>query len=116
MSFQTISDCMGRAMEEKLRNSGIDIVGDVSWGTHFCQFYQTKEDLMEILLPYFKAGLESNEFCIWVTSEPLDAEVVKEILRRNVPGFDTYLESGQIEIIPYTYRYLKNDVLDFRKS
>ncbi len=50
-----------------------------------------------------------------VTSEPLDAEVVKEILRRNVPGFDTYLENGQIEIIPYTYGYLKNDVLDFKK-
>ena len=102
-------------MEEKLRNSGIDIVGDVSWGTHFCQFYQTKEDLMEILLPYFKAGLENNEFCIWVTSEPLDAEEVKEALRRNVPGFDAYLENGQIEIIPYTHGYLKNGVFDFKK-
>ncbi len=28
------------------------------WGIHFCQFYQTKEDLMDILVPYFKAGLE----------------------------------------------------------
>jgi len=45
-------------MEEKLRNSGIDIIGDVPWGTHFCQFYQTKKDLMDILVPYFKAGLE----------------------------------------------------------
>ena len=56
-------------MEEELRKTGIDILGDVPWGTHFCQFYQTKEDLIDILVPYFKAGLENNEFCLWVTSE-----------------------------------------------
>ena len=59
-------------MRENLRKSGIDIIGDISWGTHFCQFYQTKEDLMDILVPYFKAGLENNEFCLWVTSQPLE--------------------------------------------
>ena len=34
-------------MRESLRKSGIDIIGDMPWGTHFCQFYQTKEDLLE---------------------------------------------------------------------
>jgi len=47
-------------MNKNLRSSGIDIIGDVPWGTHFCQFYQTKEDLMDILVPYFKAGLENQ--------------------------------------------------------
>lgn len=59
-------------MGEKFRKTGIDIIGDARWGTHFCQFYQTKEDLIDILVPYFKAGLQNNEFCIWVTSEPLN--------------------------------------------
>lgn len=27
---------------------------DVLWGTHFCQFYDTKQDLIDILIPYFK--------------------------------------------------------------
>jgi len=71
-------------MEEKLRNSGIDIVGDIPWGTHFCQFYQTKEDLMDIIVPYFKAGLENNEFCMWVVPQTLDVEEAKEALRRTV--------------------------------
>ena len=87
-------------MNKNLRKSGIDIVGNVPWGTHFCQFYQTKEDLMESLIPYFNTGLENNEFCIWVTSEPLDAEEVTGALRRAVPYFNIYLENGQIEIIP----------------
>jgi hypothetical protein len=89
-------------MSQNLRNSGIDIIGDVSWGTHFCQFYQTKEDLIEVLVPYFKAGLENNEFCMWVTSQPLGIEEAIEALRRDIPDLDDYLAKRQIEIIPFT--------------
>jgi len=99
-------------MGKNIRNSGIDIIGDVPWGTHFCQFYQTKEDLMDVLVPYFKAGLENNEFCMWVTSQPLDVEEAKEALRRAIPDVDVYLEKGQIEIIPYTHWYVKEGVFD----
>ncbi len=99
-------------MREKLRNSGIDIIGDVPWGTHFCQFYRTRDDLMEILVPYFKAGLENNEFCIWVSSNPLEVKEAKEALREVVSDFDFYLEKGQIEIIPYTHWYVKEGVFE----
>ncbi len=102
-------------MNKNLRKSGIEIVGNLPWGTHFCQFYDSKEDLTEILVPYFKAGLENNEFCLWITSEPLDAEDAKETLRGDVPYFDTYLENGQMEIIPYTHVDVINDVLDSKK-
>jgi len=95
-----------------MRNSGIDIIGDLPWGAHFCQFYQTKEDLMDILVPYFKAGLENNEFCLWFTLYPVEVEEAKEALKRDVPDFDVYLEKGQIEIIPYTYWYVKEGVFN----
>ncbi len=90
-------------MSEILRKSGIDILGDVPCGTHFCQLYQTKEDLLDILVPYFKAGLENNEFCLWITASPQDAEEAKEALRKAVFNIEIYLEKGQIEIIPYTH-------------
>jgi len=77
-----------------VRKSGIDIVGDVPWGTHFCQFYKTKEDLTDILVPYFKAGLENNESCIWVTSEPLDVEGATESLRNEMPDIEKYLDKN----------------------
>ena len=51
-------------MKEALRKTGIDIIGEVPWGTHICLFYEAKSDLLEILVPYFKAGLENNEFCV----------------------------------------------------
>ena len=57
-------------MTNELRKSGIEIVGDVPWGIHFCHFYETKQDLFDILIPYFKTGLENNEFCVWVIFRP----------------------------------------------
>ncbi|MFP3976090.1 MAG: MEDS domain-containing protein, partial [Dehalococcoidia bacterium] len=99
-------------MENELRNSGIDVIGEVPWGTHFCQFYKTREDLIDILVPYFKAGLENNEFCMWVTSEPLVADEAQGALRGAVEDFDEHLQQGQIEIIPYTEWYLLDGAFD----
>ncbi|MDO8589265.1 MAG: MEDS domain-containing protein [Armatimonadota bacterium] len=89
-----------------LRKSGIDLIGDVEWGTHFCQFYATKEDLIDILVPYFAAGLANNEFCMWVTAEHLDEKEATAALRKVVPDLDSRIENGQIEIIPHTQWYL----------
>ncbi|MDQ1255133.1 MAG: hypothetical protein QG646_4412 [Euryarchaeota archaeon] len=102
-------------MREKLRKSGISPIGYVPWGTHICQFYQTKKDLLDILIPYFKAGLENNEFCLWVVSEPLETDDAKETLRISIPGIDTYLEKGQIEIIHYTDWFTTEGVFDSKK-
>ena len=99
-------------MRKNTRDSGIDIIGEIPWGTHFCQFYQTKEDLMDILIPYFKAGLENNELCVWITSQPLEVEEAKEAMRSAVLDIDIYLDKGQIEIIPYTNGYLKKGIFD----
>ncbi|MFY1110200.1 MAG: PAS domain S-box protein [Methanosarcinaceae archaeon] len=92
-------------MRKNLRESGIDVAGDIPWGTHFCQFYQAEEELMEIIGPYFQAGLENNEFCVWVAPQ-FSEEEAKEALRRDIPDIDAYLEQGQIEIIPSDHVYV----------
>ena len=99
-------------MGNELRGSGIDVIGSVPWGTHFCQFYRTKQDLIDILVPYFKAGLENNEFCMWITSEPLLVAEAKKAMTSAVPGFRQYLRKGQIEIIPYDEWYLLEGKFD----
>ncbi len=99
-------------MEEKLRKIGIDIIEDVPWGTHFCQFFQTENDLLDVLVPYFKVGLENNEFCMWVTSKPLNVKKAQEAMRKGLSDFDYYLKKGQIEIIPHSEWYLKEGVFN----
>jgi PAS domain S-box-containing protein len=99
-------------MEEELRNSGIEVIGRVPWGTHFCQLYRTKQDLIDILVPYFKAGLENNEFCMWVTSEPLVVTEARKAMREAIKGFSKYERKGQIEILPYDEWYLVEGSFD----
>jgi PAS domain S-box-containing protein len=95
-------------VRKEIRKLGIDILSEASWGTHLCQFYQTKEDLIDILVPYFKAGLENNEFCMWVTSEPLRVEDAKKSLRKVVEKLDDYIKKGQIEILDASQWYTKS--------
>jgi len=93
---------------EGIRRTGIDIVGDVPWGTHLCQFYETKDDLIEILVPYLKAGLENNEFCMCVTSKPMQKEEARAALSKEVSNLDDYINKGQMEILDYSEWYTKS--------
>lgn len=94
-------------MQEKFRPTGIEFLKDITWGTHICAFYQTKEDLKNILLPYFKTGLENNEYCLWVTSEPISPAQAEQALREYLPDFDMYQSRGQMDILSHSDWYLK---------
>ncbi len=104
---QAILHSLSGFEDRDLRETGIGIIGAVPWGTHFCQFYQTKRDILDILVPYFKKGLEGNEFCMWVTSEPLSVEDAIKAMKKAMPDFEEYLKKGQIEIIPFSKWYIK---------
>lgn len=85
-------------MQMKNRPSGIDCIGPVPWGTHICHFYQSKSDLIEILVPYFQTGLENNEYCVWATSDPLSVEESLVELGKTLPDLELYLNSQQIMV------------------
>ncbi len=82
------------------RKTVIDALAGNPWSTHSCLFYHTKKDLIDILVPYFKAGLESNEFCIWAATRFLGEREIGKALRKAVPDFNKYSKRGQIEIHP----------------
>lgn len=94
-------------LEMEMRVTGVEAIGEVPWGTHFCQFYATKQDLLDILVPYFKAGLENDESCLWITAPPLGVCAAREALAQVVPDLDSYRCRGRIGIIPHTEWYLR---------
>src|SRR5258705_1035794 len=104
-------------MSSELRKSGISIVGDVPWGTHFCYFYETTQDLLDILVPYFMAGLKSKEFCLWIISisEPLTVEQAKEALRQALPDYERYIAEGSIEIVSHDKWFQNGETFDFHR-
>jgi C4-dicarboxylate-specific signal transduction histidine kinase len=79
------------------RNTGIEPLGDMPWGTHVCLFYETKQDALDTLIPYFMAGLESHERCVWAVSDPIGEEDARTALLRAIPDA---LADGAIEILP----------------
>lgn len=103
---------MAKGKNTVLRKSGIKIIGNMPWGSHLCQFYHTKRDLLEILIPFFKAGLENNEFCMWVTSEPLNANQAKDALKKEIKDLDRLVKKGQIEILDYSQWYTRGGKFD----
>src|SRR3989449_378652 len=102
-------------MTTALRNTGIEPVGEMPWGTHFCHFYETRDDLLETLLPFFKAGLEAGEFCAWVVSEPLTEDGVWQALDRAVPRLDRYVSDQSIEVLKARDVYLAGGEIDLHR-
>lgn len=105
-------------MANELRQSGIRVLGEIPWGTHVSIFYDTPQDLLDILVPYFKAGLQRHEYCLWVISVPPDL-VTKEqalaALRQALPDLDRYLTEGSMEIIPREEWFLEGGTFDLAR-
>jgi DNA-binding CsgD family transcriptional regulator len=101
-----------------LRKTGLPVVGDVPWGSHFCIFYETKKDLRDILVPFFKAGLEGNEFCLsYIGShEFLTVKDAKDAFRKELPDFEWQLKNGDIDIVTRKKWFGANGVLDLSKA
>ncbi|MDB5578443.1 MAG: Bacterial regulatory, luxR family protein [Bradyrhizobium sp.] len=97
-----------------LRKMGIRVASEMPWGSHICLFYETKEDLLDTNVAYIKAGLESNEYCVWAISEPITEEEARAVLRRDVPDLDNRAGT-QFEILLGYDWYLKGDEFDSKK-
>ncbi len=77
---------------------------DMPWGSHVCQFYNSKEDQLEMLVPYFKQGLEQKESCVWLVGD-LTIEEARDALSAVVPDLERYMAKGQMQIRHYRTLY-----------
>jgi signal transduction histidine kinase/CheY-like chemotaxis protein len=92
--------------------SGLACCGELEWGAHFCQLYETCDDLIDTLVPFFAAGLSNHERCLWVTSEPLNAAAATAALATRVPDLSELVARGQIEIVDHAAWYARAGILD----
>ena len=88
------------------------LVQTISWGTHVCVFYRSPQDLMKLLVPYFKAGLMHHEYCVWVTSNDLQVITARKAMRRALHKTDHIRLQSQMEIFSQSEWYLKHRHLD----
>ena len=81
---------------------------DARWGSHYCLFYQSQDDLVKVLAEYFRPGIENGDFCIWVTVDGGVEKKARDTLNKNLAGPDRQQMGTQIEFIPYSEWYLRD--------
>lgn len=72
------------------------ILLEMPWGSHICEFYDSPQGLIELLVPYFKEGLERNETCVWVVAD-LTIQDAIDALAAAVPDLRDRIASGQMK-------------------
>lgn len=92
--------------------TGIEPLGEASWGSHICLFYETPQDLIDANADYLRAGLEEGEFCLWAVSDPLSCELALEGLRERIPDIDEHIAAGRMELVPGYGWYLRGRPFD----
>ena len=92
---------------------------NLPWGTHLCHLYATKQDLLELAVPFIAAGLDERHLCLWGITAPLSLEEAEQALRRSFPNVDACIAAGQLKLLGCEAVYLKdgrlrpwNDLLD----
>jgi DNA-binding CsgD family transcriptional regulator len=62
-------------------------------------FYETAADLVETAAVYFEAGLQHNEFCVWLLPPRLSPQGAAELMRPQVDDFDAHVAAGRLQFI-----------------
>lgn len=94
------------------RRLGIPGIGETDWGEHVCVFFHTKDELLNLTVPYIKAGLEDNEFCMWITGGLLTENDAFHALEQVLPHAHRYLSQKQLEILPHPQWYMSVGIFD----
>ena len=106
----------GPTLVGRARGPGLRLLGDVPWGRHVALFYERKEDLLELCVPFLKAGLESTEVCVWVIAEPLTERDAWAALGAAVSprDLDRYRADRPIEMLQSQTWYFTRDSPDLQ--
>lgn len=97
----------GRGYADTVKKDRARCPGRHAVGDPLLSFLSDAKDLLETLVPYFRAGLESRECCLWLIPEPLTEAKAQSVLRQHLPDGDRYLADGSIEIVSSRKWYLK---------
>jgi signal transduction histidine kinase len=62
--------------------------------------YKDTEELTELLVTYFKEGIERGEYCLCISPDKLATREVKDEFKKAGVDIERYLTSSQLEILP----------------
>ncbi|MDF2451341.1 MAG: hypothetical protein K0S26_845 [Bacteroidota bacterium] len=90
-----------------IKNQPVTLCGEsVSGVKHICAFFDSKEEQYQILLPYYKEGLDNKEEVITILESKSHGEHFKQLSNAGIP-VENVLKSGQLKVLASEDTYLK---------
>jgi hypothetical protein len=80
----------------------------IGQGSHLYFFYETPQDFLDVMIPYFFEGLQKGEACLWIVSERNDLDRACESAKARIPQFSEAVTKGQFALYRAEEWYLKN--------
>ena len=96
----------------EIRRSGIDVVGDRPWGTHFCNFYESKKDFSTCWYRFSKPDWKITSSVCGFSPNPCPSRKPGMDCARRCLSFDHYRSKRSIEIFDGRDWYLKGGTFD----
>lgn len=82
-----------------LTEGGIPGIRAIPYGIHLCHFYASRQEVIDILVPYFRFGLRNRERCIWITGAPLAAKEASAELAKHIRDFDKLCDADRLRVV-----------------
>jgi signal transduction histidine kinase len=76
------------------------LFSNVPQSSQISAVYKDAEELTELLVTYFKEGIEEGECCLWISPDKLAADGAKSELKKSGVDVEHALVSSQLEILP----------------
>ncbi|MDY9924773.1 ATP-binding protein [Methanosarcina sp.] len=77
-----------------------ELFSSIPQSSQLSAVYDNTEELTELLVAYFKQGIDREEHCIWIVPDSLAAERAKSELEKTGLDVRKYITSSQLEIMP----------------
>jgi len=93
-----------------------DSLHEILPGKHFYQFYKNSEDFFSVMIPFFRAGLEKGEACLWLVSQKNGLDNARATAEAMIPQFSHYVSTNQFQILSAEDWYLTEGSFDEMKA
>lgn len=76
------------------------VLAAICQGTHVCAFYETEDDLIDLVGQFCAAGVRRGDLCLWVMPDDMNAEPLAGAGIEVYSATDMYLRGGAFEAGP----------------
>lgn len=76
------------------------VLAAIRHGTHVCAFYETEEDLLDLVRQFFEAGTQRGDLCLWVMPDGTNSEPLSSMDIELHSAADTYAQGQAFEAGP----------------